>query len=1014
MKQGKRFLPWLGVSLALLVGIAVWFIQPLRPSSLARLAAATPGDARLIEARISGGFQWAPFPGSKRRETGTRTLSMLAAAHQILQSTEERSPHAAAVAQLFADHSDVAIAELTAIAQESREAAVWNDLGAAHYDAAARSGSAEHLMDALAAVDQALLFDPGFSEALFNRALVLERFHLRDAAASAWRDFLAHAPSDGWRDEAQRHLDVLTAPRQTFATEIKSHYPRLQAGDRAAARNLLRLDAGDARYFGETEGLARWGEAWLKRDAGAGQHLEAVKTLAAELVAFNGEALLLDSVATIERATERERRALARGHVTYRDGRLAYVERDFAEAEQLLQAAVRDLTPGSSPLASMARLDAAAAMFWQGRHSEAESEFRALQPAAPAKYAALRATIDWRFAVCSLARADTGKSLSHLSRAIEAFSRLGEASHAAYLHNITSQAYDGVRDHQRAAHHRALALRVLGPTSNDRLVHAINGISHAAVQLKQWRRARSFVTVQLTLNAATVNDAELQISALLRRALLHTHLGDRAAAASDLRTAQAVTASVSDPAHRTKLQIDCDTTTALISDDPRTAIALLTAALEFQAAKGWHGLMPQMYLRRGRMYLALHDRERAASDFESGIALMEKYRETIELGEQRWGMLDAAEELFDEAIREALRGGAAPAFAYAERRRARSLSDTIKNARVFDHTLLPPETLVVEYAALPEKLLIFTVSRTGIEVRETAVSQTQLTALAEQFAAAHGEADPRERAKLATRLGERLLAPIRTSIAAHREVAFVTDASTSGIAFAALPGIAPERMLVEDVTISVSPSARFYLAARRRGARKGTSVLIVDSPENERLRRLTRTSREAQAVQAVYPYARRLTGHDATRAAFIEESRTATIIHFAGHGVSGVESATLILTATPDDSGLFDAQSISRLDLRKTEVVVLAACDTARGPVRSAEGVTSVTHAFLQAGVPAVIATLRPLDDRDAADFFPRMHRHLARGVSAPEALRLAQLEWIANAPRDRTAVWAAVQAIGY
>ncbi|HEV7243082.1 MAG TPA: CHAT domain-containing protein [Thermoanaerobaculia bacterium] len=932
----------------------------------------------------------------------------------IIQSAEPSSPHAVAVAHLLADHGDMAIAQLTLIAKESVDAAKWNDLGAAQYDAAVRSGSPEQLKDALAAVDQALLFDPVFSEALFNRALILEHFFLRDVAASAWRGFLARAGFDGWRDEAQRHLDALTAPRRTFATEIKSQYPRLQAGDRSAARDLLSLDAGDARYFTETEGLARWGEAWLRNDATADKHLSAMRTLSAELKAFSGEALLHESVAAIERASDAQRDALARGHVGCRDGRRAFDQRKMAEAEQTLNDAARELASGASPFANQVRLYAAGARFWQGRHAEAEADFRALRPIVPEQYAALRANVEWQLAACFMARADNTNSLSHLTRAIEILTRLRETNNVAYLHDIMSQVYDGIRDHERAEHHRALALRDLGRTADSRLAHAITGMTYAALERKQWRVARSFLTVQLAVNAKG-NDAEIQITALLRRARLHSQLGDQTAAESDLRAARAIVATVPDPAHRTKLQIDCETETALLSNDPRTAIDLLTNVLNFQDEKGWRQLMPEMYLRRGRMHLALGDHVRAASDFETGIALLESLRDTIQQGEQRWGILDAAEELFDEAIAEALRNGAEPAFQYAERKRARSLSDALlQNLRVFDRALLPPDALLVEYAALPERLLIFVVDRNGFDVREVAISRAQLTTLAEQFAAALRNRDATQRKKLATRLYELLLAPIRPSIAVHREVAFVTDAATSSIAFAALPGAAPDRMLVEDVTISVAPSARLYVAARTRGARARSNVLIVDDPENDILERLAGTNDEAEAVQAVYPQVRRLSGRDATRAAFTRESRGANIIHFAGHGVSSIESASLVLTATADDSGLFDAASISRLSLRNTDVVVLAACDTARGPIRSAEGVLSVTHAFLQAGAPTVIATLWPLEDREAAAFFPRLHRHLAAGLPASEALRLAQLESIRSSPEDRSSLWAAVQTIGY
>ena len=981
---------------------------------MGRVAAAAPRDVRFLEARVSGGFEWAPLAGTTRGRTDSRTLPMLAAMSEIIQSADTSSPHAAAVAHLLAGRGDTAITQLTSLAEERGEAAIWNDLGAALYDAAVRSGSPERLKEALAAVDQALVLDSGFSEALFNRALILERFFLRDVAASAWRDFLARAASDGWRDEAQQHLQALSAPQRTFASGIEPLYPRLQDGDRSAAEELLHLDAGDARLFAETEGLARWGAAWLRKDAAAGRHLSALRTLALELERFSGEALLSDSVAAIERASGARRDALARGHVGYRDGRRAFDDRRMSEAEQFLNDAARSLSTGGSPLADEARLCAAASRFWQNQHAEAEADFRALLPVIPRRYAALRAHLDWQLASCYMARADNGRSLAHLGRAIETFTRLGETNNVAYLHDIISQVYDGIHDHRRAEHHRALALRDLGKTSDQRLVHAIYGMTSSAIARKQWRIARSFLSVQLAANAKA-NDAELQTVALLGRARLHSHLGDGAAAEADLRTARAVVAAIPDEKHRAKLQIVCDTATALLSNDPRTAIALLSEALKFHRQKGWQQLMPEMYLRRGRMYLALNDHVSAASDFESGIALLESHRETIERGEQRWGMLDAAEELFDEAVAEALRAGAEPAFDYAERKRARSLSDTLlAEMRAFDRALLPPDTLLVEYAALPAKLLIFVIDPNGCDVREVAISRAKLSTLAEQHTAAMRHGDAVQRRKLAAQLSEILIAPVRARIAAHRDVAFITDSATAGVAFAALPGVAPDRMLIEDVTISVAPCARLYLASRTRGARDRSKVLIVDDPENDALERLAGTRDEATAVNGVYPRARRLSGLEATRAAFTQESREANIIHFAGHGVSSIESASLILTATSEDSGLFDAAAISRLDLRNADVVVLAACETARGPVRSAEGVLSVTHAFLQAGTRSVIATLWPLDDRQAAAFFPVLHRHLARGIPASEALRLTQLEWIRSSPDDRSSLWAAVQTIGY
>jgi len=89
---------------------------------------------------------------------------------------------------------------------------------------------------------------------------------------------------------------------------------------------------------------------------------------------------------------------------------------------------------------------------------------------------------------------------------------------------------------------------------------------------------------------------------------------------------------------------------------------------------------------------------------------------------------------------------------------------------------------------------------------------------------------------------------------------------------------------------------------------------------------------------------------------------------------------------------------------------VLAACATAAGEVRATEGPISVARAFLAAGVPTVIATLHPIDDEQAAEFFPRLHEHIARGLPPAAALRATQNEWIRRGIAD---FWTDVEVFG-
>ena len=88
------------------------------------------------------------------------------------------------------NHAEDAIVRLAAEAKRSpREARPWSDLAAAQY-AAALAGRASLYPEALASTDRALAIDGRHAEALFNRALILERLGLRGEARTAWLRYL--------------------------------------------------------------------------------------------------------------------------------------------------------------------------------------------------------------------------------------------------------------------------------------------------------------------------------------------------------------------------------------------------------------------------------------------------------------------------------------------------------------------------------------------------------------------------------------------------------------------------------------------------------------------------------------------------------------------------------------------------------------------------------------------------------------------------------------------------------
>ncbi|MBB4845995.1 CHAT domain-containing protein/tetratricopeptide (TPR) repeat protein [Paucibacter oligotrophus] len=93
-----------------------------------------------------------------------------------------------------------------------------------------------------------------------------------------------------------------------------------------------------------------------------------------------------------------------------------------------------------------------------------------------------------------------------------------------------------------------------------------------------------------------------------------------------------------------------------------------------------------------------------------------------------------------------------------------------------------------------------------------------------------------------------------------------------------------------------------------------------------------------------------------------------------------------------------------------SELVVLSACDTARGRVVNGEGLVGMSYALFVAGNGNTLATLWPVADRETALFVTRFFKHLRQGLSQAQALALSKREFMRHGQarlRDPR-VWAA------
>jgi CHAT domain-containing protein len=240
------------------------------------------------------------------------------------------------------------------------------------------------------------------------------------------------------------------------------------------------------------------------------------------------------------------------------------------------------------------------------------------------------------------------------------------------------------------------------------------------------------------------------------------------------------------------------------------------------------------------------------------------------------------------------------------------------------------------------------------------------------------------------------------------------------VPFAALPGWT-ERYQVEERVVRVSPNASLFEAALERTSPVAplASVLVVGNPDvttSTRLPALQQAAAEAATVSRLYERADILMGSAATRDAVLRGLPGYDGFHFAGHSVVNSVSpgqSRLVLAGAVDEG--ITATDISRLNLARLRLVVLASCDSLGGTMTRSEGPMGLARAFLSAGAGTVVASLAPVADRATAALTTLFHREFVNTRDAAAALRLAQLAMLRSSDPELAAPehWAYFVVVG-
>ncbi len=390
-----------------------------------------------------------------------------------------------------------------------------------------------------------------------------------------------------------------------------------------------------------------------------------------------------------------------------------------------------------------------------------------------------------------------------------------------------------------------------------------------------------------------------------------------------------------------------------------------------------------------------------------------------------------------------------------------------------DHLLPNAKTALLEYVVTEEKTYLFVLTRAEdggtrrggegakkgqgegategapfepiLKVYPLEIKQEDLTARTEHFRQQLATRDPDFKAA-ASGLYASLLKPAEQQLKGKTKLVIVPDGTLWNLPFQALQ-TGGQRFLIEDYVVSYTPSLTVLRELMKARARRpprpadSPSLLAFGNPalgkevvaqvkfthSRGALSPLPEAEREVKTLARLYgaEHSKSYVGAEAREERLKAEAGKFSLLHLATHGVLNDASpmySHIVLSQTEDNSkedGLLEAWEIMRLNL-SADLVVLSACETARGHIGAGEGVIGLSWALFVAGCPTTVVSQWQVESSSTTELMLEFHRSLkAKRTSSTvatlkaEALRDAALKLLRTNQYHHPFYWAGFVMVG-
>ena len=995
------------------------------------------------------GAQEPPQPNEQRRLR--RIENTLLAA--VEEAPNANTHYALGVFYLTQHKYEDAIKEFeSALKYDDQNAKIHNDLGTAHFELA-KTGPKEKKFEELALsleeFTKATALDSNLLEAFFNKALALQEMNMPRQAKASWMLYLEKDPSSPWAEEARKNLARIESEQSVFKTEEQVLPDFLTAYRNHDDARAQRIHNDTKGFLHEPAVPLQLTRRYLRarqraNDKEANESIEALNFIGSFEKIKNADLFFAELASFYANVSSDKAEALLQAKDTFASA-VRLISSDFPKAiPQFEKSADLFRRLGDVCEAAIAENWAGQLLPDAGRIAEARLRLTAtIAMAEDRSFTLLLPPAYYWLGISDYRQKEFSQSSKNLKKALREAEKGNNTVEIQHALEALALNYSMLGELELGLSYESKALNTNGLyyQTRDQWLRNEGTLADLSLKLGLPSTALSLSTEKLEVVRENEH-ASAQVNDALRYMVL------AASATKDFASAQRYAAESMQIALEAKDSPENTRTRCLIhglAGDVKTQTRSYSDALRdydraLELYRGIPELSADLYgIHKGRLFCLqqMSDDVSFASELQTVLALSEEYRRTIREDRSRQGFFANERGVFDAAIESAIRRhDTRRAFAFAEDSKARSLLEFVKSGKSIAeveedfasvaHPLsleeiqsrLPDQVQVVQYAALPDRLVIWVLTRSRFDLIEKQITSAELEGKINSFQQLIlGKAAYADIRKTGQELYELLIPP---DLALDKYVGLIPDKALHQLSFAALIS-RDGKYLLEDYQVFYAPSVSVLVLATENARRKEQvreeNLLSIGNPdfdreENPNLAGLPDAETEAKAIARDYRKSTELLGGGATRETFLRNFANAEVVHFAGHFVANGQSAgnSKLLFAGGD----LRTSELGAYKLPKAKLVVLSACQTAFERYDKSEGAIGIARTLLALGAPVVVASEWKVDSEPTKDLMIAFHHNRKqRGLSSAESLRLAQLAVLSAEPTSAPFYWAAFSLFG-